>query len=324
MPGVFKIQVDNGIMTKQLNTNNSTARKILQELKVAENLKIYKIQLNSHSLPIIGQFIEKPINIKDNGNYTMKYIEGLNLMDILKKQDEKCFIAGWDSKELKLNFETGKDILKHLLYLENKLHEYGKIYSLRGDWFLHNLIYDIKKTQIYNVDLEGFYIYYGNSPMCDLKKYIPSQFNACKKEILNQINSNIFTIILWNPAEKYYNEIENIIKDEFTILFNSEKSINNMKTFVDKVYELDVRCHKPYLPKKIEILEKYKQEVQFLMILIDNPKYDKQNVSHTAVKLKEKIRGIYKEKIENYYKDIIIHVADNSIEAENIFKLTLH
>ena len=323
MPGVFNIKISDGIIKKILNTNNLTAKKIIKELKNPENLKIYKIHLVSHNLPIIGNFIEKPINIKDNGNYSMKYIEGINLMDILKKQDEKCLIAGWDSKELKLNFETGKDILKHLLYLENKLHEYGKIYSLRGDWFLHNLIYDIKKKQIYNVDLEGFYSYYGNSPMCDLKSYIPSQFNACKKEILNQINSNIFTIILWNPVEKYYNEIENIIKKDFTILFNSEKSINNMKTFVDKVYELDVRCHKPYLPKKIEILEKYKQKVKFLMILIDNPKYDKQNVSHTAVHLKEKIRSEYKEKIEDYYKDIIIHVSDNSIEAENIYKLML-
>ena len=69
-----------------------------------------------------------------------------------------------------------------------------------------------------------------------------------------------------------------------------------MKTFVDKVYELDVRCHKPYLPKKIKILEKYKQKVKFIMILIDNPKYDKQNVSHTAVKLKEKNKRYIQEK----------------------------
>ena len=323
MPGVFNIKMNDGIINKILNTSNLTGKKIIKDLKNPENLKNYKIHLLSHNLPIIGKFIEKPINIKDNGNYSMKYIEGINLMDILKKQDEKCLIAGWDSKELKLNFETGQDILKHLLYLENKLFEYSKIYSLRGDWFLHNLIYDTKRKKIYNIDLEGFYSYYGNSPMCDLKSYIPSQFSACKKEILNQINSNIFTIILWNPAEKYYNEIENIIKKDFTILFNSEKSINNMKTFVDKVYELDVRCHKPYLPKKIEILEKYKQKVKFLMILIDNPKYDKQNVSHTAVHLKEKIRSEYKQKIEDYYKDIIIHVSDNSVEAENIYRLVL-
>lgn len=323
MPGVFNIKINDGIINKILNRSNLTAKKIIKELKNPENLKIYKIHLVSNNLPIIGNFIENPIDIKDNGDYSMKYIEGINLMDILKKNNPKCKIAGWNSKELTLNHEIGIEIIEQLLYLENKLNEFSKIYSLRGDWFLHNLIYDITRKQLYNIDLEGFYSYHGNSPMCDLKYHIPSQFNACKKEILNQINSNIFTIILWDPVEIYYNEIENIIKEKFTILFNNEKSINNMKTFVDKVYELDVRCHKPYLPKKIEILEKYKQKVKFLMILINNPKYDKQNVSHTAVKLKEKIRGIYKEKIENYYKDIIIHVSDNSIEAENIYKLML-
>jgi len=323
MPGVFNIKINDGFIYKKLNPNNLTSKKIIKELKNDKNLKNYKIHLNSYKLPIIGQFIEKPIKIEDNGNYNMKYIEGINLMDILKKKDKKCKIAGWTSKELKLNKNIAVEILKQLLYLESKLYEYSKSYSLCGDWFLHNLIYDISRKQIYNIDLEGFYTYYGNSPMCDLKSYIPSQFDSCKKELLNQINSNIFTIILWNPVEKYYNEIENIIKEEFKILFNSKNLVENMKTFIDKVYELDVRCHKPYLPKKIEILEKYKKEVNFFIILIDNPKYDKQFVSSTAVKLKEKIRNKYKHTIENYYKDIIIHISDNSIEANNIYKLML-
>lgn len=323
MPGVFKIQINNEIINKILNTTNLTAKQISNELKDKENLKKYIIHVNSYNLPIIGKFIEKPLNIEENGSYNMKYIKGINLMDILKKNNPLCKTADWNSKEIKLNRETGIEILKELLLLENELYRYSKSYSLRGDWFLHNLIYDISRTQIYNIDLEGFYTYYGNSPMCDLKSYIPNQFNSCKKEVLTQINSNIFTIILWNPAEKFYNEIENIIKKDFTIILNKEHKINNMKTFVDKIYELDVRCHKPYLPKKIETLEKYKQEIKFLLILIDNPKYDKQNVSNTAVQLKEKIRSEYKPKIENYYKDIIIHISDNSNEAENIYRLVL-
>ena len=323
MPGVFKIQINNEIINKILNTANLTAKQISNELKDEENLKKYLIHVNSYNLPIIGKFIEKPLNIEENGSYSMKYIKGINLMDILKKNNPLCKTAGWNSKEIKLNRETGIEILKELLLLENELYRYSKSYSLRGDWFLHNLIYDISRNQIYNIDLEGFYTYYGNSPMCDLKSYIPNQFNSCKKEVLTQINNNIFTIILWNPAEKFYNEIENIIKKDFTIILNKEHKINNMKTFVDKIYELDVRCHKPYLPKKIETLEKYKQEIKFLLILIDNPKYDKQNVSNTAVQLKEKIRSEYKPKIENYYKDIIIHISDNSNEAENIYRLVL-
>lgn len=323
MPGVFNIVIANKIVYKILNDINKTGIQILCELKDKKNLDKYIKELNSYNLPIIGKFIERPINIEYNGSYTMNYIEGINLMDILKKNDTKCKISGWVSKEIIVNKKIGIEILKQLIFLENELYNYSKIYSLRGDWFLHNLIFDINKNCIYNIDLEGFYSYCGNSPMCDLKSYIPSQFNSCKNELLNQINSNIFTIILWNPAEQFYNEIETIIKENLTIILNKEYNIGNMDTFIDKVYELDVRCHKPYLPKKIEILKKYKQKIKFLMILIDDPKYDKQNVSQTAVTLKEQIRNIYKPQIEDYYKDIIIHVSDNSVEANNIYKLIL-
>ena len=151
MPGVFKIQINNEIINKILNTANLTAKQISNELKDEENLKKYLIHVNSYNLPIIGKFIEKPLNIEENGSYSMKYIKGINLMDILKKNNPLCKTAGWNSKEIKLNRETGIEILKELLLLENELYRYSKSYSLRGDWFLHNLIYDISRNQIYNI-----------------------------------------------------------------------------------------------------------------------------------------------------------------------------
>ena len=60
-----------------------------------------------------------------------------------------------------------------------------------------------------------------------------------------------------------------------------------------------------------------------MLVLIDDPKYDTQKVSQTAVKLKEEIRSKYKSKINNYYKDIIIHVSDNSIEASSVYRFIL-
>lgn len=323
MPGVFDIRIDNGYVYKTLNKRNKTAIQISSELKNENKLKEYIAQLNSYKLPIIGKFIKPPSNTHNNGNYDMKYVEGINLMDILKENNEKCKKAGWNSKEVKLEKYIGMDILNKLFILESSLYEYSKSFSLRGDWFLHNLIYDLNDKEIYNIDLEGFYTYYGDSPMCDLKFHIPSQLAACKSEILNQLSSNIFTIILWNPVHKYQTEIVSNVEEEFTVLLNQSHSITCMKTFVDKVYELDVRCHKPYLPRKIDILKKYTQEIQFLVVLIDNPNYDQQNVSKTAVDFKEKIRSRYKQKIENYYKDIIIHVSDNSLEAENIYRIIL-
>ena len=179
MPGVFYITVKNDIVYKKLNKNNSTGKNIIKQLK--DNVKIYKNQLNSHTLPIIGQFIPPPILVENNGNYNMHLINGINLMNILNKNNNLCKIAGWNSRELKLSKKMCINILKQLFFLEINLYKYNKKYSLRGDWFLHNLIFDISKNKIYNVDLEGFYTYFGNSPMCDLKIHIPIQFDTCKK-----------------------------------------------------------------------------------------------------------------------------------------------
>ena len=62
MPGVFKIQINNEIINKILNTANLTAKQISNELKDEENLKKYLIHVNSYNLPIIGKFIDRTCN----------------------------------------------------------------------------------------------------------------------------------------------------------------------------------------------------------------------------------------------------------------------
>ena len=305
MPGVYNINIKNNIVSKTLNHTHSTARYISHKIKNDDNYKLYQECLNSYKLPIIGRFISPPLSIERNGTYSMDFIDGITLMDILPNHHPLCKIALWNSKSLKFNKNTCINIIRGLSLLMIKLHQYSRNNSLRGDWFLHNLMYQPTTNKIYNVDLEGFFTYYGDNPMCDLKKYVPRQFNACKKELLNQIGSQLFSIILWNPVKKYYDEIKEFIQSKFTIVLNKDHHIDDMKLFVDKVYELDVRCHKPYLPKKIEILEKYEKQLSFFLILIDE------------------IRNKYKSKLENYYKDIIIHVSDNATEAENIYQLIL-
>ncbi len=322
MPGVFNIKIENDIVYKTINTKNPTGRSLKNKLNNKNQLDLYKKYLDSYKLPIIGKFIPPPLTVGDDGSYTMKFIPGINLMDILDKEDKLCMSAGWKSKEIKPNNDNSINILKQSYILEHSINLHKNL-SLRGDWFLHNMIYNEENNIIYNVDLEGFYSYDGNSPMCDLKKYLPNHFNSCRNKLLKNINSNIFSVILWNPVKEYHNEIEKEIKDKYKILFDIHYKIDNMDTFIDKVYELDVRCCKAYLNKKKEILKKYNQEIRFFIILIDNPHYDKQNVSNAAIKMKENIRHTYKPKVKNYYKDIIIHVSDNSIEANNIYKLIL-
>tara|TARA_Y100000816_G_C26067466_1_gene561109 strand:- start:69 stop:1052 length:984 start_codon:yes stop_codon:yes gene_type:complete len=323
MPGVFDVTIKENKVYKKVNKNHSIGKNLINQLKNPTNRNRYIKALNSDKLDIIGEFIAPPLEIYDNGDYNMKEINGVNLMDILPRNNHLCKMANWKSKQLTLDKTLCKSILEQLIVLETSLYRYNKITTLSGDWFLHNLIYDFSMNKIYNIDLEGFYTYKGKSDMSDLTYFIPEQFGTCKKYLLQQMKISIFSVILWNPVEKYYQEIQDLIEKNFPIILNTEHTVKNMKTFVDRVYELDVRCHKPYLPKKIDILNTYKPKVKFFLILIDQPKYDRQNVSHTAIKLKEEIRSIYKPKLENYYKDIIVHISDNQVEAGNIYRLML-
>ena len=321
MPGFFNIQYENGIVIKTINKSNIYANKLLQKLQNQDEFDNYKdIILNSYKLKWIGKHISTVIDVRRNGGYEMSFITGLNLMDILPKKHELCKKAGWESKELLLTKEQSIKILSGLINLEINLHKYDELYALYGDWFLHNLILDESDNIIKNIDLEGFYSYKKGSPMCDLKVHIPRQFNACKYEILKSLKSHFFSVILWNPVKQFYNDICKYIATNHVILYENTIKIENMDTFVQDVYEMDKRCYKPNLKFKIQHLEKYEQSVRILFILIDNPKYDKQQVSQTAVQLKENIRNIHKPLINNYYKDIIVHISDNSNEAESIYK----
>jgi|SaaInlV_150m_DNA_5_1039734.scaffolds.fasta_scaffold04140_4 hypothetical protein len=324
MPGVFNIKVQDNTVFKKLDSSNPVSIEIRTLLSNKDELSRYKNTLSkSYQLPIIGKYISNILLVDDDGSYEMKFIDGINLMDILSKNNPLCVTAGWDSKEIVLTKSEAVKIYSNVVSLERDLHLYSKKYCLIGDWFLHNLIYDINENKIVNIDLEGFYTYKYPSPMCDLQFYVKRQFDVCKDNLITNIGGDVFSFILWEPCKEYQSEIYNYIETVSTILYDCEYSINDMEKFVYDIYKLDVRCHKPYLPKKIETLSRYNKCIRVLFATIKNPFYDNQNVSKVAVRVKENIRGKYKDKIDNYYKDIIIHISDNSNEAKLIQHILL-
>ena len=167
MPGIFNINIKDGIVYKSFNNENAYGKSLQKKIKYDMEKYIYYIT-NSYKLPIIGQYIPECIDVNNtNGSYSMKFIEGINLMDLLNKNDNACKSAGWISKEIKLEKGMIEDIVIELTNLEEKLYEYNKQYTLRGDWYLHNLIYNINSKRIYNVDLEGFYTYCYTDKNCN-------------------------------------------------------------------------------------------------------------------------------------------------------------
>ena len=124
---------------------------------------------------------------------------------------------------------------------------------------------------------------------------------------------------MWNPtlfqSNKILKEIPNIIEKKEIIV--PKESLHN---YIFDIYKLDTRCsHNIVLPPKIKKLKEYNDKHLVVKFKIDKPQYTN-NICNQAVQLKEMIREKYKSNIENYIKDIMIHVADNFEQSRYIWE----
>jgi len=126
---------------------------------------------------------------------------------------------------------------------------------------------------------------------------------------------NIFTVIIWAPALKYADEICNLIPN---IISKEELIIkdDNLLNFINMVYELDERCTKSYLPDKVEHMKNCGEK--HILITFNIPVVKNKVLCKKAIRLKNQIRKIYSNKIPNYIRDIIIHIADNIEQSQHI------
>jgi hypothetical protein len=319
MPGIYNISIKDGIITKTINMLNPYARKLKQKLQDTDEFTKYSQILNEcYRMPLIGKNICKCNNIDDDGTYQSKFIEGINLMDLLPSSHTLCLKANYKSNNITIDKQTTFNILVKLFELEQNMILYSKNGNLTGDWFLHNLIYSPKDNMIYNVDLEGFYTYRKNEVYCNMLYLIPNQFNILKKVLCRNVGLHLFSIILWPPVQHLFSEIIGKIQKDISLIHGMSINMGNMHQFIQKTYELDVRCHKPYLIDKEEFFKKFEPKIQLLQFVIETPNFDHQNVSQSAVQLKNKYRAMIKPQLNEYIRDIIIHVSDNETEAYNI------
>ena len=79
-----------------------------------------------------------------------------------------------------------------------------------------------------------------------------------------------------------------------------------------------MRCDKSKLPGKCRNMYPYLSKMKYVEFLVENPELDHISVSQTSVKIKELIRGEFKNKIPNYVHDIIFHVSDNASHAKSM------
>ena len=166
-----------------------------------------------------------------------------------------------------------------------------------------------------------------------LKWFKENNFTKKEIELIEQKYNNVildknlfFIITLWPPVYNYFNEIEKNINKKYNIIktLNIKLNDSELKKLVYHQYKID-DIEKWKIDKKLEYMKSYDKEIRILFVDFGFPdfrkKKNKKLISKKAEKIKKEIRNKYKEKIDNYFHDIIIHIGDNYEHTKHIKQL---
>ena len=169
------------------------------------------------------------------------------------------------------------------------------------EWFLEN---DFTKDEI----------------NCIVEKY---------NEIIDIYNNGIeISGILWSPAVNYFDEIIEKIKLLYHVkeVKDIEFSDETYARMVKAIYSID-DIDDWKVEKKIEYMNNFSpKKIRYFSIHIEKPKFRFKQANYNTIltqgeKLKQIIRNCYRDKIDNYFYDIIFHTSDNTKQCEYISKL---
>jgi hypothetical protein len=148
-----------------------------------------------------------------------------------------------------------------------------------------------------------------------------------KKNEIFSSNHLYFEVVLWPPVSQYFNEIEQFIQDNYTVLSSVDyKDIPQFTTYIKALYKIDdIKDWKVDL--KIQGMSTYPKDIRVIKIEIPEPEFrqkaNHQLISKAVERLKQEIRLKYKSKVDNYFHDIIVHIGDNYSHtklSENLLK----
>lgn len=147
-----------------------------------------------------------------------------------------------------------------------------------------------------------------------------------KNKLIEQRLKYDFIAILWPPAEPFFDEIINDIDslEGINIIKHRNLSLVDHYDFVRAIYKTD-DISKENVEKKIAYMKNStlsdRLNIKILYLDISFPhhrikKQTKQPQSLTTMKIKKIIRSRYKNKIEHYYHDVLIHISDNFYQSK--------
>jgi hypothetical protein len=168
----------------------------------------------------------------------------------------------------------------------------------------------------------------------DLEWFIKNGFSLTELAILRDtyisINNDMlapFICILWPPVQEYFDEIVEKINYMEKVICSYDYCYDDV-TFEEtlkNIYSVD-----DVAPWKIEMkLKKMfrneQRKIRVVLLRIETPRFRLKANCHTlsirGEEIKDIIRESYKNKIQDYFFDIIIHIGDNFYQNEYLMKL---
>lgn len=130
-----------------------------------------------------------------------------------------------------------------------------------------------------------------------------------------------FTGVIWAPAEHLKTEILSDLKRFGTVLDVKTYSYSEpqYENIVRKIYSIDDIAEWK-IEKKLEHMKECMPQLTVFHIIFEDPMFrikesSNMPISRTVERTKKNIRLRYREKIDNYFFDTILHIADNEIQS---------
>lgn len=263
-------------------------------------------------------------------NYYKKNDFGLELY---RKMQTKRVGEDWNERFINLmkSFEQGIDmdswIKTDLCY---SIHDGAHRLALA---LYHN--YEDVPVRVFNVEVQRRY--YGINWFREngFSEEEMALINAKLQELLTMCRKPYYCI-LWSPARYQFRNIVNFLETvengvhiirEFEMQFTSEV----LKKFIYDIYETDdIMRYKldlkyQHMMYSLEA-DNYNKELFTIYVIemkFDNPDFRLKPLSglpqsRATMRVKKKIREMFKEKITDYYYDIIMHLTDNQLQNDAV------
>jgi len=136
-----------------------------------------------------------------------------------------------------------------------------------------------------------------------------------------------FPIILWGSVADHFDEITERLQKKFTVFKSLDINFKSKESYfntIKSIYSVD-SISDWKVEKKISYLKEYPTKARIISVDVPNPDYRYKGngrvISRTMEIEKKSIREVYKDKVPQYFYDIIVHIGDNYDHSKYIFDL---